>query len=270
MLKTHLLKATLFLVLGILLWSGLCCAKPMGPELRADQFFPFELAEGDKLVYQALGESVIVEGPATVRWEWVDGELFMESTSGRTCVRPLEELPHVEMTEQMIVRARTRYSDVPFIVDCLQGTPNPTNREWANAYESWLEATAEFATNFKTQFKNDSRDAQLVITELATLANQHDLVVPGSVKIHYADGDFQSATLFIRLRGVPLHPDGSIPETELVLNQNWQEPRPIPTDISRDDALILHHGLNALYESSTGPLFIDLSKGLSISTSKGR
>jgi len=254
----------------MMLWPGLGCAKPVGPELRANLFFPIELADGDQLVHETSSGSVIVEGPTTVEWEWVDGELFMEGSFGRTRVRPLEARSHEEMTEEMIIDARSRYSGVPFIVDCLKDIPSPTNQEWATAYEAWFDARAAFVAGLQSQFKNDGRDMEAVVLDLAAQANQHLLVVPGSVRIHHVEGDSHACTLFIRLRGVPLLPDGSLPETELVLDRNWEDSLSLPTEISKEDALILHHGINALYENSEGPLFIDLSRGLSISTSKGR
>lgn len=270
MLRTRFVNAALSIGLGLMLWPGLGCAKPVGPELRTNQFFPIELAQGDQLVYQAPNGSVVVDGPATVEWEWADGELSMVGAFGKIRVRPLEEFPHQEMTDEMIIRARARYSDVPFIVDFLEGNSSPTNQEWATAYETWLDACAEFATSLKLQFKNDYRNMDAVTQDLAAQANQHPLVVPGAVRVHFAENDTKSATLFIRLRGVPLHPDGTIPETELVLDRNWQDPQALPIEISKDDALVLHHGINALFESSEGPLYVDLSKGLSISTNKGR
>lgn len=270
MLRTRFVNAALCFGFGLMLWPGLGCAKPVGPELRANQLFPIELSQGDQLVYQAPSGSVVVDGPATIEWEWADGELFMVGAFGKIRVRPLEEFPHEEMTEEMIVRARDRYSEVPFIVDFLEGNSNPTNQEWATAYETWLDACAEFATSLKLQFKSDNRSMYTATQDIAAQANQHPLVVPGSVWVHVAENDTDSATLFIRLRGVPLHPDGTIPETELILDRTWEDPQALPTKISNDDALVLHHGINALFESSEGPLYVDLSTGLSISTNKGR
>lgn len=270
MLRTRFVNAALSIGLGLMLWPGLGCAKPVGPELRTNQFFPIELAQGDQFVYQAPNGSVVVDGPATVEWEWADGELFMVGSFGKIRVRPLEELPHEAMTDEMIVRARDRYSDVPFIVDDLKDSPNPTNQEWATAYEAWFAARASFVAGLQLQFKNDGRNVEMIAADYSAQANQHPLVVPGSVRVHYAENDSESVTLFICLRGVPLHPDGSLPETELVLDRNWADPQALPTEISKDDALVLHHGVNALFESSEGPLYVDLSKGLSISTNKGR
>jgi len=270
MQRTRFVSAALCIGLGLMLWPGLGCAKPVGPELRTNQFFPIELAQGDQLVYQAPNGSVVVEGPATIEWEWADGELFMVGTFGKIRVRPLEEFPHQEMTDEMIIRARARYSDVPFIVDYLEGNPSPTNQEWAVAYEAWFAARAEFVAGMQMQYKNDYRSVEMIAAEYSAQANQHPLVVPGSVRAHYAENDSESVTLFICLRGVPLHPDGSLPETELILDRNWHNPQALPTEISKEDALVLHHGINALFESSEGPLYVNLSTGLSISTKEGR
>ena len=271
MLKTHLLKATLFLSLGLMLWPGLGCAKPVGPELRANQFFPFELAEGDQLVYQAPSGAVVVEGPATVKWEWINGELFLESESGRIRVRPLEEFPHEEMTEQMIASARSIYENVPFIEEYLAGNPSPTDQEWASAYTAWLDACGEFSTSLKNQFKNDARETATVVLDIADLANQHELVVPGTVEIVEAAGTSDGvASLLMAYKGMPLNEDGSYDKVILDLSRDWHEPTALPIGISREDALLFHHGINTLFESSSGPLFIDISQGLSVSTSRGR
>ncbi len=268
--QTRFTTAILCIGIGLMLWPEWGSAKPVDPELRANQFFPIKLVQGDQLVYQAPNGSVVVDGPATIEWEWADGELFMIGSFGKIRVRPLEKSPHQEMTDEMITRARARYSNVPFIVDYLEGNPNPTNREWAVAYNAWFAARAKFVAEMQMQYKNDYRSVDTISAEYSARANQHPLVVPGSVRAQYVGNDTDSITLLIRLRGVPPHPDGSLPETELVLDRNWQAPRALSTKISRDDALVLHHGINLLFESSAGPLYINLSTGLSISTIEGK
>lgn len=271
MLRTRFVYAALSIGLGLMLWPGLGCAKPVGPELRTNQFFPIELAQGDQLVYQAPNGSVVVDGPATIEWEWADSELFMVGSFGKVRVRPLEELPHEAMTDEMIVRARDRYSDVPFILDYLQDNPSPTNQEWATAYETWLDACAAFSTNLKTQFKYDARETAIVIPDIADQANRHELVVSGSVEIIEAPGSGGvGASLLMAYRGMPLNEDGTYDRVILNLSRGWHESVAPTKEISREDALSFHHGINTLFESSSAPLFVDIGRGLSISTSRGR
>ncbi len=269
MLKMNQLS-NVSIVIGfcLFLWSSVVAGLP-DPELRTKEFFSFELDAGDRLVHDGPHQNLVIEGPATVAWRWDDDALYMKSSMGEAKVRPLEAFPHEDMTEEMIIRARARYVSVPFIDEYLRASPNPTNREWAKAYKAWLDASGCLSQDLRTKFKNDQRDISLVAEKLAEQADGNKLIVPGSVRIEHTHGSNQ-VDLWMVIKGMPTHPDGTPDEVLLILNRDWIEPSPRPTRISRKDALAFHHGVNTLFVSSKGPLVVKLGKGISISTSEGR
>ena len=255
--------------LSLFILPEITSANPVKEELRANKFFPIELDTGDLLAYQGPNHGLTINGPATVEWLWEDGELFMKTTTETVRIRPLEKFPHEEMTEEMIAILKASHDDVPFIDNYLLGNTNPSDQEWAEAFEAWGNACSVFTDDLKTQFKNDRRDISVVASDLKKRANLHDLVVAGSARAEWLP-DEKQIDLWLVLKGMPNHPDGTPDEVILILNRDRHEPAPLPTRITRKDALVLHHGINTLFESSKGPLVIKLGKGLFVSTSEGR
>ncbi len=247
-----------------------CSNSPTDPEPQVDEFFTCALDTGDFLIYQGPTHGLTIAGPDTVHWSWVAGGLFMGNSLATVRVRPLMPFPHEDMTEERIIEARARYVNVPFIDEWLEGNPDPTNEEWAEAYQAWFAARAEFTLNLRRQYRDDDReDRVLVVSELAEQANTHDLIVPDSVWFTpEEDNGSGMFDLWMVLKGMPLSPDGTPDEVILMLRPYWDEPEPSPTfsPISREYALDFHHGVNRLFESSAGPLLVDLSNGLSIHT----
>ncbi len=268
MIKNY--KASYSVFVAIIL-TGLifgCSDSPTDSEPQADEFFTFTLDTGDFLIYQGPTHGLTIAGPDTVHWSWVEGGLFMGNRLATVRVRPLMPFPHEDMTEEMIIRARARYVSVPFIDDWLDGNADPTNEEWAEAYQAWHAATSDLSLDIRIQFRDDERvDRVLVVSELAEQLNNNDLIVANSVwftpEEDVSNGKFD---LWMVLKGMPLSPDGTPDEVILMLRPYWDEPEPLPVSISREYALDFHHGINTLYESSSGPLLIDLSIGLTIST----
>lgn len=255
-------------ILGVLLLTGLIeivgCTHD--PEPTVDELFSFDLSAGDQLIYQGPYHGLTIIGPDTVNWDWADGELFIGNKMATVRVRPLEPFPHEEMTEEMILRARAYFVSVPFIDEWLEGNPDPSNEEWAVAYEAWLEAKSEFVTSLKIQYRDDDReDRTLVASELVEQANNHELVVAGSATFGCLDWG-EDRCLWIAFRGVPPHEDGSLEQQFIGLERYWQEPAPLPTSISRNEAKKIHDAVKLLFDSSVGPLLIDMSTGFIVYT----
>ena len=262
--KKQWMLAGLFLLLSI----GGCSDSTDAPVLEDNPFFSFELNAGDLLIYQGPNHGLTIEGPDTVNWNWIDGDLFMGNELATVRVRPLIAWPHEEMSEGTILQFRSIFISVPFIDEWLEGIEEPTNEEWAEAFEAWMEAQSTFAYALKVQYRDDEReDRLLVVSEIAEQANNHELIVPGSVRFSpLEDNGTGSFDLYMVSRGWPTHENGTPDESILLLRMDFQEPSPLPTEISEHDALILHSGVHMLFEASAGPLLIDLSNGYRIST----
>lgn len=272
---THVLRNFVLMLggIGLLVWPNIARANdPMIPELRIMQFFPIELNAGDHLVYNGPNDSLTVEGPAVLNWIWESGSLFCESSVGSIRVRPLEEFTSQPMTPEMIERARGHFLSVPFIKEQLAGIDNPTNEIWATAYQEWLSSIRSLERSHKLSFQNsNSFNQTAVAAAIAVELNNNNLVVPGSATVaDPGDPNSDDRDIWLTYMGVPPHEDGTPDQWVIMLRTNFQEHQTPASSISREDALRLHHAIYIALESSSSPLLVDLSAGVSIVTLEGR
>ncbi len=239
----------------LILFSFGCSDSTTDPTTPENDFYSFDLGEGDVLKYQSHNHGLTIEGPDTVHWNWVDGRFFMGNDLATVMVRPLIPAPNEGLTEEMITLARSIYTDVPFIDDLLEGNPDPTNEEWGEAYSAWLDAISELTNGIIEQFFNDEReDRLLVLAELVEVLNNHDLVVPDSAN-YFPNEETSNGrySILVTFKGLP-H------EIYILVGQ---EPVPaMPISISKEDAAWLHHFVQSLYDLSSVPVTVDLSTGI--------
>jgi len=60
-----------------------------------------------------------------------------------------------------LLQLQSIFVSVPFIDEWLEGIEEPTNEEWAEAYEAWSEALSTFEYDLKVQYRDDEREDRL-------------------------------------------------------------------------------------------------------------
>jgi len=260
------LKSMQMVLLILSLTTISVCSTATEPELRSQQLFPIKLQAGVLLIYHGPSDSLTIEGPAVVDWKWDDGELYMTSGAGSVRVRPLRAFPHQPMTPEMIAQAQAHFTSVPFIEERLARIPNPTDEEWADAYTAWLNAKSSFIRQLQIAYRDDGRaDRAAVAEELLARINAHELVVPGSAKLApVPDPRSTGRDIWVAYKGVPPKSNGSPDMWVIMLRADYHDPVPLPSRISREAALNLHHAVYLATENRDKPTFIDLSTGLTI------
>lgn len=264
------LRGAMMLVILVLVTTFLSagCAGATEPELHSEIFFGYELQSGQTFICERPSTSFRLEAGAWLDWSYdaVNGALVLTTAQGIADILPLEEFPHQLMTQEMIDRARTAFTDVPFIDEQLSGTPNPTDEQWAEAYHSWLGEIQSFARSKKLQYKNDVRTSRTALA-LSIVADfqANSLVADNGVRMIEPEADDTGRTLWVKYEGFTPHGDGFIVELEVALSMNYQDPLPLAERVSREEALGFFQGLYQVFESGM-PVTVDVSTGLIVTT----